>query len=434
MNNYKIEFEDDIVINLYLRVLAVVSVLGLYSSLLRVHELGWLPIMNFHIFICVFHASVTLFATRLSYKFKSTYLVFLFTSLGYASILTFGINGLGISLLTLIVLLTSFFFGSTYALFSTLLIGVSLLILGKLASHKIIAFSDLTSPYSYSTWVTACISFVFIQAFVYLFPFIILKSFSKKNTEMKAISDELQNAMQVIQKQNLERKQLLHMLCHDLSNPLGAIDSIFEFYKEDPEIFHEMIDHLQIAVKSGHDVISTVRELLAVEENKKSIRCETIAVSKLIEDAYAILEYKFKEKGVKLDYSIDRDITIFTDASTFLNSILNNLLTNALKFSFEGSSIQLKSWVEGNTTTLQIIDQGIGMPQSLIDKLFRLDKTTTRNGTSGERGTGFGMPIVKKFVELFKGDIHIDSQEKTADSNLHGTTITLHFPANAETP
>lgn len=80
---------------------------------------------------------------------------------------------------------------------------------------------------------------------------------------------------------------------------------------------------------------------------------------------------------------------------------------------------------------ITITDNGIGIPEDILKKLFEIDSGTTRFGTHGEKGTGFGMPLVKKFVTAYGGNIEIWSKEKNETSGEHGTriTITLHKPA-----
>ena len=89
----------------------------------------------------------------------------------------------------------------------------------------------------------------------------------------------------------------------------------------------------------------------------------------------------------------------------------------------------IESVVKESHITLNIKDSGVGIPESLLDKIFDPTEKTTRKGTSGEKGTGFGLPIVKESVELFNGIITVRSSTLDHD---HGTIFSLRFPLNRE--
>ncbi len=105
--------------------------------------------------------------------------------------------------------------------------------------------------------------------------------------------------------------------------------------------------------------------------------------------------------------------------------MFNNILSNAIKFSHSESIIEISSELRGDLVVLKISDHGIGMPEELLNDVFNMNKSTNRRGTQGEMGTGYGMPLVKKFITKFKGRIEIESVEN------QGTTIYLFLPANS---
>ncbi|MCG8639494.1 MAG: ATP-binding protein, partial [Desulfobacterales bacterium] len=104
-------------------------------------------------------------------------------------------------------------------------------------------------------------------------------------------------------------------------------------------------------------------------------------------------------------------------------------MTNAIKFSFKGSAIDIIADQNQDLVSLSIIDKGIGMPKKIENDIFNIEKSISRPGTEGEVGTGFGMPLVKKFVEAYGGTIQIISKEKSADENDHGTKAVVTLPA-----
>jgi signal transduction histidine kinase len=100
-------------------------------------------------------------------------------------------------------------------------------------------------------------------------------------------------------------------------------------------------------------------------------------------------------------------------------------MTNAIKFSFPGGNIDITAKRNEGMVRLSIRDYGMGMEASLVEKVFSPGKQTTRVGTEGESGTGFGMPLVKKFITAYEGNIEVFSRDINDDNENHGTEIVL---------
>jgi signal transduction histidine kinase len=118
---------------------------------------------------------------------------------------------------------------------------------------------------------------------------------------------------------------------------------------------------------------------------------------------------------------------VLAEATSLNHNVLNNLISNAIKFSRPGSTIDISSSVSGDNILLIVQDHGIGMPKDLIANVFRTDKPTSRTGTSGEKGTGFGMPVVNSYMQRFGGSISIESVTETESPATQGTRVTLSF-------
>ena len=104
--------------------------------------------------------------------------------------------------------------------------------------------------------------------------------------------------------------------------------------------------------------------------------------------------------------------------------VFANILSNAVKFSFVGGEITVKCWHDKKYVRVSFADRGIGMSEELKNKVFSPHEATSRRGTEGEAGTGFGMPIVKSMVEIFGGDVSVTSYSHEKSSE-HGTTFTI---------
>ncbi|MGH6718718.1 MAG: sensor histidine kinase, partial [Alphaproteobacteria bacterium] len=109
--------------------------------------------------------------------------------------------------------------------------------------------------------------------------------------------------------------------------------------------------------------------------------------------------------------------------------VLGNLVSNALKFSHPGSLIRVAAARHGDEVRLSVCDRGMGIPAPLLDDLFRWDRPTAREGTAGEFGTGFGLPLVRRYVEMFGGRITVESRDAADFPDDHGTCVHIALPA-----
>lgn len=239
---------------------------------------------------------------------------------------------------------------------------------------------------------------------------------------------DLQKSKQLLKNQLEENRQLIHILSHDLKNPIGSVLSILELMEVDPDEAEEYRAYIQTSISEGIQIIDSVRNFLALEEGKGQLTLECFSLLNLINRSYQILENRFKAKNINLKIQVPEHIKVNVDQVTFVNSVLSNLLTNAIKFSFTGENIILNATELDNWIELTIIDHGIGIPTQMQTDMFNIQKQTSRPGTEGESGTGFGMPLVKKFIESYGGSIEIFSVEHTENSTNHGTTFKIKLP------
>jgi len=223
---------------------------------------------------------------------------------------------------------------------------------------------------------------------------------------------------------NNQMKQLLHILCHDLQNPLANIQSIITASVEDPELFKQLIPYAASSVNNGMATIELIREIQVLEEKQLSLTLDSFNLLKLVEDSEQMLSQRLKQKSLTFEKEVDGSLQVQVERTSFVNSVLNNILTNAIKFSSGGSTIRVEGHQANGNINLSIVDKGIGMSPSLVADLFNLEKSTSRAGTEGETGTGFGMPLVKTFIEAYGGRIEVLSSE-ASDSSDHGTEIRL---------
>jgi PAS domain S-box-containing protein len=238
-------------------------------------------------------------------------------------------------------------------------------------------------------------------------------------------------------------RQTLHILCHDLANPLGALNGMLHLHENDEQVSGAALSELVQISEQTIDLVNLVRELRKIEEGKARLSLKEVSLAAILRQAIRAIQPHLDNKGLALQCDLDDSLRVRVEPVSFLNSVLANILTNAVKFSLPGGSIFVGAKADGPFVRVEIRDQGIGMSSDLIARIFNPAERTSRSGTVGETGTGFGMPLVKKFVELYGGSIRVDSTprppgapETAGDGDTpFGTTIALTLPsASGQSP
>jgi signal transduction histidine kinase len=177
------------------------------------------------------------------------------------------------------------------------------------------------------------------------------------------------------------------------------------------------------------DILSNVREMEAVDSGKRTIAITPVNLDRMFDDLNLIFRDRLNEKQIHLeiDNQLPDGIGVLADPVSLSNHVFNNLVSNALKFSFPGSTVRIVACEEGDQVHVSIIDTGVGMSEEIAQAIFDPTRQTTRPGTAGEKGTGFGMPIVKSFVEKYGGRIQVESTSAEINPSEHGTTFHLYL-------
>ncbi len=228
---------------------------------------------------------------------------------------------------------------------------------------------------------------------------------------------EIKESRDTIKRQNAEQKELLHILCHDLANPFASVLSVLDIVDKDN--FSEYSDLLKQSAENGMGIITLIRQMRKLEE--KSLVLTGIPLYESLQESIKMLNTKFRNKNMSVNLQVEKGIDIIAEKTSLINSVINNLLTNAVKFSHSDGKIDIISRKAGGNVILTIRDYGIGIPENMIETLFDINQNISRKGTDGEEGTGFGMPLVRKFMIAYGGGISIESIEN------EGTSVNLSF-------
>lgn len=235
---------------------------------------------------------------------------------------------------------------------------------------------------------------------------------------------ELTEALERERALNEMKSRFVSMASHEFRTPLSAILSsvgLIDHYKapEQDEKRRKHIERIKSSVRNLTDILNDFLSLDKLEQGKVEAKCTDFNLHEFMEDIIEEMDGPLKNKSQKIIYTSNGAAEVYQDKKV-LKNVLLNLLSNAVKYSPEGKEIYVTVEMKDDKVSVSIRDQGIGIPdeaqQHLFSKFFRA------HNANNIQGTGLGLNIVKKYVELLKGDIHFISKEN------EGSTFTVEFP------
>lgn len=235
---------------------------------------------------------------------------------------------------------------------------------------------------------------------------------TKLRAEKKA-NKLLNEANQKLFDLNAQKDKMFSIIGHDLKNPAGTIQNLLKVLVEDYSELNE--DEKKELIKNVFESSQRLTQLLMdlldwgslsngmIDLDRTELKLDDIIIQ-LVE----LLSPSAKEKNIDLEYNIGNTI-VFTDRN-MLNTVLMNLVSNAIKFTHLGGKITISDYEDDKFHYISTKDNGVGIETNKIDELFRIDKVTTSRGTANETGTGLGLLVANEFAKKCGGEILVKSQ------------------------
>jgi signal transduction histidine kinase len=241
----------------------------------------------------------------------------------------------------------------------------------------------------------------------------------RTENELKQKSEELKSS-------NDYKDKMFSIIAHDLRNPFQPIVTISEIMTNDFDTLDkneikEFGEQLELISKNVMVLLENLLEWSKVQTGKMHFNPEVISVKDKIESVIRNLSVYAEKKKIKLYDIMDADINVFAD-NNMLSSILQNLISNAIKFTPVNGEIRISSMVEGKNILFSVCDSGIGIAKEYIGKIFNLGDHYTTKGTNDEKGSGLGLLLCREFIDLHNGKIWAENNKK------EGTTFYFTIP------
>jgi PAS domain S-box-containing protein len=230
------------------------------------------------------------------------------------------------------------------------------------------------------------------------------------------VEKQLQQTNEQLYELNRQKDRFFSIIAHDLRGSLGNITNLSELlylgYKTQELPMDETI--VRTIYDSSLKTLNLLENLLAWANSQRhsvTVNHEKVNLSTILKDSVAVSEAIASEKNISLVFNLDNAIIIHTDRA-MLSTIVRNLVSNAIKYSFENSEIVISSHLQkdGQHVEICVADSGVGMDEETLTDLFEIDRNISVHGTAGEEGTGLGLVLCREFVNKLRGTIRVESK------------------------
>jgi signal transduction histidine kinase len=240
-------------------------------------------------------------------------------------------------------------------------------------------------------------------------------------THRKFAEKELLENNKSLKKLNFEKDKLFSIVKHDLRSPLNGIIGLTGMIREDIDSFSK--DHLRDIADSIYNSASSISQLLAglvdwykLQHGSMVFAPAPILLHEVAGKSIDSLADHARAKSIVVSNTIPENVTVFADADMVM-LVIHNLLSNAIKFTPKQGQVVIGcSNLNHNDVTISVTDDGIGMSQTMCQKLFCFNENISRKGTEGELSSGLGLLLCKELIERNKGEIWAESEERKGSS------------------
>lgn len=248
-------------------------------------------------------------------------------------------------------------------------------------------------------------------------------------SEKKKSEQELNQYTSELESLNLTKDKFFSIIAHDLRNPFAGILGVSEMLEEKLKEtntnnsleLQKMTQLIQTSSRSAYALLENLMQWAKTQAGELNFEPIITSIDAIIEATLPLVNGNAYKKNISIEKDLCPEKFIFADPA-LTNTILRNILTNAIKFTYPNGKIKIATRVNDSFVEVSISDNGIGIKEENINKLFRIDSKFSKIGTDSERGTGLGLILCKEFVEKQGGIIRVESEFGK------GSTFTFSLP------
>ena len=238
---------------------------------------------------------------------------------------------------------------------------------------------------------------------------------------------EIQDKSAQLEVANKHKSDFLANMSHELRTPLNAIIGFSEVLSERMfgEVNEKQADYLKDIHESGKHLLSLINDILdlsKIEAGRMDLEVSSFHLPTALSNAMTLVRERAQRHGIALDLQVDKRLADFNADERKFKQILLNLLSNAVKFTPDGGRVDVSAKLNGKAVEVAVRDTGIGIAPEDQEKVFAEFVQVGRDYTRKAEGTGLGLALTKRFVELHGGEIRLESAPGK------GSTFTFTLP------
>jgi two-component system sensor histidine kinase/response regulator len=233
-------------------------------------------------------------------------------------------------------------------------------------------------------------------------------------TERKQAEVALRKSRAKLLQSNLDKDRFISILGHDLKNPFNNILGFSEILTEDIrklniDEIEDIAKNITKSARSTNKLLDDILMWAKMQQGKIPFELQNLSFTDICRDTLEILNHAADAKNISINCLSADQLNVFAD-NEMLKTVLRNLVSNAIKFTHNGGAINVYAKQNNENVTISVSDNGVGIPQENLLKLFDISQVLTTKGTAEETGTGLGLLLCKEFVERHGGKIWVESE------------------------
>ena len=263
-------------------------------------------------------------------------------------------------------------------------------------------------------WAAWWFRFMLIFAVILIFAAFYLSRVRQLKNQKIILESTVALRTEELKESNASKDKFFSIIAHDLKNPFNTIIGFSELLKEEVNSVNqtktmEFADIINDSAVSTFRLLENLLEWANSQQGNLVFSPVSINLGELMDEEVRMLTGISNKKNILLNCAHHGSLTIIADKN-MLKTILRNLISNAIKFTHRNGIIEVKASIKNNSVEVSVTDNGTGMSEEIISKLFRIDENLSTCGTEDEKGTGLGLFLCKEFVEKHGGKIWAQSE------------------------
>jgi len=251
-------------------------------------------------------------------------------------------------------------------------------------------------------------------------------------TDRKRMEQDLKEAKIIAESSSNAKSKFLASMSHEIRTPLNSIIGFSDILVNDlsDSLSDTHKKYAQNISTSGQHLLSIINDVLDIskaEAGKMELRYEHVLIPSIVNEVVEAMRPSTSIRNISLHTDIGQNVSIVEADPGKLKQILYNLVGNAAKFSHDGGNIIVRCSVDDKMMHFEVEDDGIGIREQEIGKLFKPFSQVGELSVNKHKGTGLGLSLVKEMVELHNGEVWVKSEY--GKYSIFGFNIPLDFPS-----